>query len=63
MPEVLGWHLAVLNVNAVCEVCNAIVAKGTRGAIGIVNGGGPIPIRCEPCLEELVHDESADPDE
>lgn len=61
--DVLGWHLALLNVNAVCETCNAILAKGTRAGIGIVAAGEPMPIRCQHCLEELVHDASADADE
>jgi hypothetical protein len=52
---VLGWQLALLNVNAVCDTCNAILPKGTRAGIGVVEGGGPIPIRCEKCLEELAH--------
>lgn len=61
--EVLGWHLALLNVNAVCDACNAILAKGTRAGIGIVSGGGAIPIRCPECLEELANEQSAQSDE
>ena len=61
--EVLGWQVALLNVNAVCDACNAILSRGTRAGIGIVTGGGPIPIRCQPCLEELTHDESGTPDD
>src|SRR5512143_2943170 len=38
--EVLGWHLALLNVNAVCNACNAILPRGTRAGVGIVHGGG-----------------------
>ena len=52
-PRVLGWQLAILSVNALCESCNAVLAKGTRAGIGIVDGGGPVPFRCQPCLEEL----------
>ena len=55
--EVLGWHSALLNVNAVCDACNAILPRGTRAGVGIVHGGGAIPIRCQSCLEELAHDE------
>jgi hypothetical protein len=61
--EVLGWNLALLNVNAVCDACNAILAKGTRAGIGIVGGGGPIPFRCQQCLEELTHGESGQSNE
>ena len=61
--EVLGWHSALLNVNAVCDACNAILAKGTRAGLGVVSGGGPIPIRCQSCLEELAHGETEQSDE
>lgn len=53
-PRVLGWHIAILNVNAVCDACNAILLRGSRAAIGIVEGGaGPTPFRCLPCAKEL----------
>ena len=61
--EVLGWHLALLNVNAVCDACNAILTKGTRAGLGVVSGGGPIPIRCQSCLEELANGETEQSDE
>lgn len=51
--EVLGWQVAVLNLNAVCDTCNAILPKGTKAAIGIVDGGQR-PFRCEACLESLA---------
>lgn len=54
---VLGWQLGLLNVNAVCDTCNAILAKGRRAGIGIREGSGPIPIRCQSCLKELAHDD------
>lgn len=60
---VLGWHLALLNVNAVCDACNAILPKGTRAGVGIVDGGGAIPFRCQSCLEELADGQSPQPDE
>jgi hypothetical protein len=50
--QVVGWHLAVLNVNAVCDTCNAILPKGSRAGVGIVSGG-PIPFRCQECLKDL----------
>lgn len=50
---VLGWQLALLNVNAVCDSCNAILAKGTQAAIGIVDEG-PRPFRCEGCIQSTA---------
>ena len=61
--EVLGWHVALLNVNAICDACNAILPRGTRAGVGIVHGGGAIPIRCQKCLEELSHDEPGPTDD
>lgn len=61
--EVVGWHLARLNVNAVCDACNAILPKGTQAGVGIVAGGRAIPIRCRACLEEVTDGESGSPDE
>jgi hypothetical protein len=55
--RVLGWQTATLNVNAVCDRCNAILPKGSAAAIAVVDGAGPRPIRCDACLKELKNDE------
>jgi hypothetical protein len=60
--HVVGWHLAILNVNAVCDSCNAILPKGSRAGVGILAEGGPIPFRCQNCLKELADDEPPHPD-
>jgi hypothetical protein len=54
---VLGWQPAVLNLNAVCEKCNAILRKGTSAAIGIRALPGPVTALCADCLKEIT-DES-----
>jgi hypothetical protein len=50
---VVAWQQAALNLNAVCEQCNAILPKGQLAAIGI-----PIPARpvflCLDCLATLA---------
>jgi hypothetical protein len=56
---VVGWQLVRLNVNAVCDTCNAILTKGSHAAVGIVSGGGSLPFRCQKCLEESNDDEHA----
>jgi len=56
--RIVGWQEAVLQVNALCEACNTILPRGTRGAIAIVEGSGPRPIRCLPCMEEAARGES-----
>lgn len=50
--RVLGWQEAILNLNAVCDRCNDVLTKGSRGAIAVVEGAGPRPIRCLGCIEE-----------
>lgn len=50
---VLAWQEAVLNLNAVCVECNAILAKGSRAGIGIGVEPGPRAIICPACLGKL----------
>jgi len=52
--RVLGWQEAVLNLNALCEACNAILPRGSRAAIAVVEGSGPRAIRCLACLKEVA---------
>jgi hypothetical protein len=52
-PQVLGWQRVVLNVNAVCEVCNTILATGTHAGIGVLDRPGAPPFRCQSCLQEI----------
>lgn len=58
-PVVLGWQEATLNLNAVCDRCNAILPRGTRAAISIPDPAtAPRVVRCAACLEELSGDAS-----
>jgi plasmid stability protein len=56
---VVAWQQAALNLNAICENCNAILPRGQLAAIGI-----PIPVRpvflCLDCLAALTPDSRAD---
>ncbi len=54
--QVLGWQVALLNVNAICDTCNRILPKGTQAGIGIVDDG-PRTFRCEPCLADVKADQ------
>jgi len=55
--RVLGWQEATLELNAICDRCNAILARGARAAISIPErGSAPRTVRCLPCLEELTRD-------
>ena len=57
--QVIGWQQALLNVNAVCDACNALLAKGSRAGVGILDRPGVIPIRCARCMEDLTHGDPA----
>jgi hypothetical protein len=50
---VVGWQEIVMNLNAVCDLCNAVVARGSRGAIGVRERPGPRTIICPGCLDGL----------
>lgn len=52
--EVLAWQEAVLNRNAVCDECNAILPKGSRAALGIREQPGPRAIICAACLAKVA---------
>jgi hypothetical protein len=58
-PDVIGWQPLVMGKNAVCDQCNAIIARGADAAIAIDSGGGRSDRRviCTTCLEELRHGE------
>jgi hypothetical protein len=49
--DVVAWQEAVLNVNAVCDQCNAVLRKGARAAIGVRERPGPRAILCPRCLD------------
>jgi hypothetical protein len=64
-PEILGWQKLILNMNALCTTCNAILAKGTEAAIAVVNRPQHLEPRltlCAKCLQELAHDRPQDDD-
>jgi hypothetical protein len=53
--DVIGWQEMVMNKNAVCERCNAMLPRGADAAIAILDGSGPRTIVCPDCLEEIRH--------
>jgi len=50
---IIGWQEAVLNLNGVCDRCNVVLRKGTRGAIGVREAPGPRALLCLSCLGKL----------
>ena len=47
--DVIAWQPITLAKNAVCALCNEVLAKGSKGAIGVTDSGAPGPIVCTPC--------------
>ena len=52
--DVIGWQEVILNRNALCHLCNGILAKGTRAATGIRETPGPAAILCVTCLDSMT---------
>lgn len=52
---VLGWQEIVLNRNAVCGQCNAILGKGNEAAVAVRDGEGPRTMICMSCLAEVTN--------
>jgi len=50
--SVVGWQEVTLNLNGVCDNCNAILAKGQRAAIGIPMQSRPV-LLCSQCLGRM----------
>jgi ribosomal protein L40E len=53
--DIVGWQEMILNKNAVCDRCNAILPRGGDAAIAIAFGNPPRAIVCPRCLEEIRH--------
>ncbi len=50
--EPIGWQPLILNLNALCSDCNAILPKGGEAVVAIQSGGGPRSDQflCKTCL-------------
>ena len=53
---VLGWQRLVLERNALCERCNAILPRATEAFVSVIEGPGARAFRCAPCVEEMAHE-------
>ena len=52
VASVVGWQETILNLNGVCEQCNAILTKGEPAAVGLPIQARPI-LLCTDCLTVL----------
>jgi hypothetical protein len=44
-PRGLGWQEVRLAANAVCEVCDAVLPRGSQASVGVLEGAGAIRLR------------------
>ena len=51
--RILGWQECVMNLNAVCDHCNGIIAKGARAAVSVTELPAQKTVICSDCVEEL----------
>lgn len=47
---IFGWQTLTLNLNAICEGCNAVLPKGSQAAMAVGGPGLSPTFRCEPCV-------------
>jgi hypothetical protein len=57
--DIVGWQEAILNLNGVCDQCNAILRKGERAALCLPTPPRPV-LLCLKCLEGLSAQPSAE---
>jgi len=55
-PEIIGWQRLVLQKNAICEVCNEILPRGTDAALAVTDIPAPRAILCVACMEGMTHE-------
>lgn len=56
-PVVLGWQPLILNLNALCHRCNAILPKGTTAYLGITqHPNAASHFLCLQCIKEINHE-------
>jgi hypothetical protein len=52
--NVIGWQTLILELNAVCSRCNAILPRGSDAAIAVtMSPDEPRPLICPTCLDAL----------
>lgn len=59
---VLAWQPGTLNVNGVCDQCNAVLLKGSRAGIAVPTHERPVFL-CPDCLRRLEAHAEAPPNE
>jgi hypothetical protein len=58
-PKIIGYQELILNLNALCAKCNAILPRGARAAVAVLDppAASPRAILCTTCIQETpAHD-------
>lgn len=50
--QILAWQPGTLNVNGVCDRCNALLPRGSRAGVGVPSHERPVFI-CMDCLKQI----------
>ena len=50
-PQLLGWQELQLHLNALCEACNEVLAKGTTAKVAVFSAPAKPVFRCPSCVE------------
>ncbi|MCP4445654.1 MAG: hypothetical protein GY811_09995 [Myxococcales bacterium] len=50
-PQLLGWQDLQLHLNALCQECNAVLAKGSTAKVAVFSAQAPPVFRCIDCIE------------
>ena len=57
---IVGWQPLVLNLNALCEDCNAILPRGSSAHLAVWDGDGPRVVRCQSCISRIGDSNDSD---
>jgi len=57
-PQLLGWQELELHLNALCDVCNAVLTKGSTAKVAVFSAPAPPIFRCPLCVANVLSEES-----
>ncbi len=60
-PQLLGWQELQLHLNALCDVCNDILPKGSTAKVAVFSTPTAPVFRCPPCVNANVHSDEESP--
>jgi hypothetical protein len=55
--DILGWQALTLNLNAICDRCNAMLTKGSSAAMAVSATASAPLFRCQDCVPKVEESE------